>query len=394
MVTLPLAGRPTTDEIASLREPSGRAPNRDLAARDVEHRSSPPDDSASCEFVAGPENRLVIAAIQRLLAEGPIRGAEASTNGDRPAHAISPLVLYGVPGTGKSHLARGVAAEWQRRHPEHRLVCVTAAEFAQQYAQAVDERSIGPWRTAYRDADLLVLEDLSTLATKPPAQTELLHTLDAIADRFGLVLVTSRLAPHEMTRLLPGLQSRLSAGLNICLAPPEAESRRAIVARLVEARGLKITDRALRLLADSLPVTVPELAGAVTSLAMAAEQSGKRGVAATINEQSVRQLLAGDDHHRPPSLQHIARQTARYFTLHVADLKSPSRRRGVVMARDVAMYLARQLSGKSLKQIGQFFGGRDHTTVLHGCRKTESLMQTDPLTHGAVTELRQGLAGI
>ncbi|HEX5445862.1 MAG TPA: DnaA/Hda family protein, partial [Pirellulales bacterium] len=367
----------------------------------LEHRSSPSDEAprhfAPREFVAGPENLLALSIIQRLLEGEPpaANTAEfaAPTNGHPRTSSISPLVFYGVPGTGKSHLAQGLAAEWQRLHLDQRVVCVTAADFARQYAQAVEDRTINRWRSVYREADLLVLEDLTTLATKPAAQTEWLHTLDAVADRLGLVVITSRLAPYEMNGLSAGLQSRLSAGLCIGLSPPEAAARRAIVARLVADRELRITDSAARLLADSLPVTVPELAGAVAGLAFAAEQAGKRGVAATINEQSVRELLAGGDHRRAPTLQHIARQTARYFTLHVAELKSPSRRRTVVMARDVAMYLARQLSGKSLKQIGQFFGGRDHTTVLHGCRKTESLMQTDPLTHGAVLELRQGLAG-
>lgn len=335
-------------------------------------------------FVSGPENLLALTAVERLLEQGfDCTGNAARVQGAR----YSPLVLYGPSGVGKSHLVRGLAAEWLRRRKQSRVVCLTAAEFSGGYAEAVDQDSVDAWRSKLRDADLFVLEDLGQIAGKSGVQHELLHALDALADREAAVAVTSRWSPKDAASLAPGVRSRLAGGLCVPLAPPSTAARQTILSALAEAKGLTLAESLARTLALALEVTAPELAGALAQLELLT-----RSERSSLDAQLIARYLDAREKPKPPTLQGIASQTARYFTLRVAELKGSSRRRAVVAARDVAMYLARQMTGMSLKQIGDYFGGRDHTTVLHGCRKTETLIESDPTTRLAVVELSRGLA--
>ena len=355
------------------------------------------------EFIAGRENLLAVDAIQRLLAatsntpNNPVSFDESAGETPRtPLADYNPWLLYGMPGTGKSHLALGLAAEWSRRRPTETVTCLTATEFAGQYVDAIEARAVDDWRARLRRPGLFVLEDVGQLVTRGAAQTELAQTLDALADCGAVVVVTSRVAPSELAGLTPRLRSRLAAGLVVGLVAPGVDARAAIVEQLADLRALTLSKSAARLLADSLAGCVTELAGALAQLEQRAALASMPGRASRsdqcIDDSLVRHYLAERETPRKASLQGITARTARYFALRVADLQSPSRRRAVVVPRNVAMYLARQLTGKSLKQIGDYFGGRDHTTVLHGCRKTEDLIQTDPSTRHAIVELRQGLA--
>ncbi len=215
----------------------------------------------------------------------------------------------------------------------------------------------------------------------------MIHTFDAVIDAGGQVVVTSRVAPVKVSGLSPALCSRLANGLAVPLQSPGGAARLALVQRLAELRGMSFPAPAARLLADGVTGTVPELLGALAELQFQSEMDR-----APVDAARVRDWLAGRQLRLKPSLSKIARTSAKYFGLRVADLTSPSRQRAIVQARGVAMYLARQLTGKSLEQLGVHFGGRDHTTVLHSCRSIEARVGSDPATRRAVADIRKLLA--
>jgi chromosomal replication initiator protein len=322
------------------------------------------------EFVAGPENILAVTALRPYLNRTDIH--------------YSPLVLYGPHGSGKSHLAHGLAAWWRQHFPTACVSCSDASEFADAYAAAIQDQRLDAFRRQTRDAALFVLEDLGQLSGKRGAQQELLHALDALAEREALVVVTARSLPMHWPILLPSLRSRLSAGLAVPLALPGPATRRALLERLSAARGIALPKRVVQSLADGLNVSVPVLIAAVLDLELAARAGGPEA-----DSDHIRRFMAEQDNAKVPSLREIAGLTAKYFGLRLAELKSPRRRQPLVAGRGVAMYLARQLTDKSLQQIGEFFGGRDHTTVLHGYRRTEKLLGRDRATRQAIADLKK-----
>ncbi len=346
---------------------------------------------ATSEFLAGPENRLAVAAVESLLAE---------------RHSpFNPLVLHGPSGTGKSHLAVALSRCWatERRLAgstaagqagsgtlvvgDGEVVYATAADFARWLKTAIDERTTAALRTRLRGAALLVIEDLTQLAERRAAQQELLATLDAVLNGGGQVIVTSRTAPERIAGLSPELASRLTGGLTVPLAPPDRAARLAFVERLAKQRGFELSAAAARALADGITGTMADLRGAVVELHALAERDGH-----TIDVAAVRRWLAERRSRLRPSLRTITRAAAKHYGLRVADLASPSRQRNVVQARAVAIYLARELTESSLEQLGRHFGGRDHTTVLHSFRAIEGRMRTDPATRRAVADIRKVLA--
>jgi chromosomal replication initiator protein len=264
------------------------------------------------------------------------------------------------------------------------VLLLTSADFAREYAAALDRQELPAWRERVRSVDLLVLEDLGQLAGKGGAQQELIHTLDELAARDAAVVVTARSLPQQIVALAAGLRSRLAAGLIVPLSLPGPGARRTILEQLARARGLSLPRSALAALASGPSVPVTALHGAIRQLELASR-------AGSLHAGELERLAAERAPVETLELRDIARATAKYFGLTLADMKSPSRRQTVVAARGVAIYLARLLTQTSLEQIGRYFGGRDHTTVLHGQRRTEKMMKRDPATRHAVSELRKNL---
>ena len=224
-------------------------------------------------------------------------------------------------------------------------------------------------------------------ADRPAAQTELLHALDELESRDAPVVITSRLPPAEMHQLPAALRSRLTGGLEVPLSPPGAEARIVILERLAAERGIKLAPGAAQLLATGLYATVTELRGVLIELEM--ESPHPQGTHPVISTERVRRFLAARRARLRPSLQQVASCVAKYFGLKRSQLCGSSRRQQVAFARSVAIYIGRQLTGKSLQALGEYFGGRDHTTILHSYRTIETRLADDRQLRSAVLNLRK-----
>ena len=319
------------------------------------------------EFIAGPENSLAAYAVCVALAD------------DVPRY--NPLVFHGASGTGKSHLALGLAAAWNDREPGATIHVQAASEFAREFADAIETMGNQELAARQRSARLFVLEDLQGLVGKPAAQGEFVRLLDALIVADCQVVVTSRQAPSELLELSAPLRSRLTGGLTVGLVGPGVATRVELLTRFAERRRVKLAAEAAQLLAERLAGTARELAGAVMQLEAVAGRE--------VELPHVQTYLQQQTPPRVPRLAGIAAATARHFVLKVADLQSASRRRQVTQARGVAMYLARTLTPTSLEKIGGYFGRRDHTTVMHACHRIEELIAADLEVQHAVESLRR-----
>jgi chromosomal replication initiator protein len=323
-------------------------------------------------FVVGPENQLIEVAVAAVLEE--------------PTSAYNPLVLCGPSGSGKTHLSGGLFRAWKTLHPRRPAALVTATDFAREYRDAVETKTEDQFLVPYTRTRLLVVENLDELSGRSSAQHLLAVLIDDLLSQDAWIVVTSRTPPSRLSGLQERLRARLASGLAVQLALPDPETRRVILEQVAQLRGLAVEDVVLETLAEGLALPVPELVGALVQL-----EGESRLTGSTITLAATQRLLAERRDTRRPSLSQITKATAKHFALPVAELRGASRRRAIVAARNVAMYLARNLTAKSLDRIGAYFGNRDHTTVSHGCQKVEQRLHTEPAVRDAVVELRARL---
>jgi len=335
-------------------------------------------DSLLAEYIGGAENLLVPTAVEAIFQQPP---------------KFNPVVFFGPIGTGKSLLLQLIATRWKRDNKTARALLTTGADLARDHANAIESDSLSDLRAKYRRASLLAIDDLHEIGEKTGAQNELVRTLDVMLAGQQRVVVTLPQSPAETVVLLPTLASRLAGGLTVPLQPPGPDARRLILRSLVATRGFSLSQRvvdmvASNVLSDALkPPTVPRLLQTLVRL----EGFSSDGDV-TLDEHELRRILQPPSDNDERQLQSITKQVSKYFHLRATELKGKTRQQRVVRARGVAMFLARQLTASSLQNVGRHFGNRDHTTVLHACRKTESLLDTDPSIRQAVAELTTQLS--
>jgi chromosomal replication initiator protein len=324
-------------------------------------------------WIVLPENRLAHGAAERIV---------EAVGAGRAVRGLNPLFLHGPSGTGKSHLASALVAAVTARAPDRIAVQRTASDFA---VTRPDDSQADDDLAAVRDADLVVVDDLQHLPER--AVERLVHLLDRGLARGQQWVATATEGPARLTQLPGRLTSRLASGLVVGLDPPSPANRRSILASFTERDGLAVPDAVLDWLAEFAAGSFRELEGAATRLATLARLYGGVPPLETVQEQ-----FRAESDARRLTVERIAQRVGRYYRVDPGQLQGPSRTRGVLLPRQVGMYLARRLTALSLEQIGAYFGGRDHSTVLHACRKVEEALDRDVTLSGAVRQLHADLA--
>ncbi|MCK7543559.1 chromosomal replication initiator protein DnaA [Marinobacter bryozoorum] len=328
---------------------------------DIKHQSFLNEGFTFDTFVEGKSNQLARAASMQVA--------------ENPGGAYNPLFLYGGVGLGKTHLMHAIGNEIVRRNPGAKVAYLRSERFVADMVKALQLNAINEFKRYYRSVDALLIDDIQFFARKERSQEEFFHTFNALLEGGQQVIVTCDRFPKEITDMEERLKSRFGWGLTVMVEPPELETRVAILMKKAEQAKVRLSSEAAFFIAQKIRSNVRELEGALRLVIANAHFTGSEITPPFIRE-SLKDLLAL--HEKQVSIDNIQRTVAEYYKIKVADLLSKRRTRTVTRPRQMAMALSKELTNHSLPEIGDAFGGRDHTTVLHACKKIVELQESDP----------------
>lgn len=326
-------------------------------------------------FVIGSENRFAHAA--------SLAVAEA------PAKAYNPLFIYGGVGLGKTHLMHAIGHYILDMHPESRVVYLSSEKFTNEFINAIRDNKAVQFRNKYRSADILLIDDIQFLAQKEQTQEEFFHTFNTLHEENKQIVISSDRPPKEITRLEDRLRSRFEWGLITDIQPPSLETRIAILRKKATVDNLDIPNEVLVFIAKSVSTNIRELEGALIRV-VAYSTLVNKPITPELASEALKEIISSNAP-RKITIQDIQHEVCNYYRLQVEDLKSKKRTKTIAFPRQIAMYLSRELTDYSLPKIGEDFGGRDHTTVIHAHEKISQNLKKDPLLREAIEKIKNKL---
>jgi len=311
-------------------------------------------------FVIGPSNRFSCAA--------SLAVAES------PAKAYNPLFIYGHVGLGKTHLIQAITHKIRQINPHLKHCYMSSEKFTNELIDAIRHRSTPAFRKKYREIDVLLIDDIHFIAGKESTQEEFFHTFNYLHDNHKQIIITSDRPPKEIAKLEERLSSRFAWGLITDIQPPDFETRVAILRKKVESESVKVPDDIIYFIAEQIKTNIRELEGAlirVSAYSLLEERPMSLEMTKLILKDMVQESI------QIISVEMIQKTVAKEFLIPLSELRAKKRNKNIVLARQVAMYLTKKLTNMSLPEIGHAFGGKDHTTVLHSCKKIDKEMEAN-----------------
>lgn len=326
-------------------------------------------------FVIGKGNQMAHAA--------------ALVVAEDPGSIYNPLFFYGGVGLGKTHLMHAIGHQMLLSQPNAKVKYVSSETFANDFINSIQNKTAEEFRQEYRNVDLLLVDDIQFFAEKEATQEEFFHTFNALYNEGKQIVLTSDRLPNEIPKLQERLVSRFAWGLSVDITPPDLETRTAILRKKAAAERLEIPDDTLSYIAGQIDSNIRELEGALVRVQAFATMNSE-DISTSLAADALKTLKSGKGHPQLSILQ-IQEEVAKYYHIQLKDLKGKKRVKSIVVPRQIAMYLARELTDSSLPKIGAEFGGKDHTTVIHAHEKIQQLIDSSVSMQNEVSEIKNFL---
>jgi chromosomal replication initiator protein len=302
-----------------------------------------------------------------------------------PGTSYNPFLIYGGVGLGKTHLMQSIGNRVWIESPKMKVICITAEEFTNEFIQSIHDKTTQNFKNKYRYVDVLLIDDIHFLQNKLGSQEELFHTFNALYDANKQMVFTCDRPVSELKNLSDRLRSRFERGLNVDLQPPNFETRSAILQKKIEAGHISVPDEVIEIIAKNISTNVRDLEAALTKL-IAYSELVHKDISLEIAQKQLKDVFSQSKHGNV-TIDNILRVVADYYKLSYNDLKGKKRTKNIAFPRQIAMYIARDITEYSTTELGFEFGGRDHTTVMHGCQKIEERLKLDPNLESTIQAL-------